>query len=153
MDTRVSPLARREEQRYRVKRVGRRTLGRGVTRGEQGIIKGERFTTLVWNSYALRTYHCLRSESFKEPLLTRSSLSLSLSLSSIFSLSVLRATLWQPERTRGRWCEQEISCTVRNRTSRSPTRRPFKKTTTTGRERENRRGCGDTDRITEHGAS
>lgn len=53
-------------------------------------------------------------------------LSFSLSLSSIFSLSVLRA-LWQPERTRGRWCEQEISCTVRNRTSRSPTRRPFKK--------------------------
>lgn len=86
MDTRVSPLARREEQRYRVKRVGRRTLGRGVTRGEQGIIKGERFTTLVWNSYALRTYHCLRSESFKEPLLTRSSLSLSLSLLSFLSL-------------------------------------------------------------------
>lgn len=53
-------------------------------------------------------------------------LSFSLSLSSIFSLSVLRA-LWQPERTRGRWCEQEISCTVRNRTSPSPTRRPFKK--------------------------
>lgn len=32
-----------------------------------GIIKGERFTTLVWNSYALRTYHCLHSEGIKEP--------------------------------------------------------------------------------------
>lgn len=127
MDTRVSPLARREEQRYRVKRVGRRTLGRGVT-GEGGGA-GDYKRRKIYNPRMkfIRTSHLPLSTLRKlQRASSYSFLSFSLSLSSIFSLSVLRA-LWQPERTRGRWCEQEISCTVRNRTSRSPTRRPFKK--------------------------
>lgn len=150
MDTASHPAQRGTERyRRRVKRVGRRTLGRGVTGEEErrrGGGAGDYKRRKIYNPRMkfIRTSHLPLSTLRKlQRASSYSFLSFSLSLfylrvsrssshrynPSSFSLSlslVLRTTLWQPERTRGRWCEQEISCTVRNRTSRSPTRRPFK---------------------------
>ena len=66
--SRLAPLQRRESTPVKSWKERQRVQGRGESSAGGGIIKEERFTTLVWNSYALRTYHCLRSGGFKEPL-------------------------------------------------------------------------------------
>lgn len=141
MDTASHPAQRGTERyRRRVKRVGRRTLGRGVTGEEErrrGGGAGDYKRRKIYNPRMkfIRTSHLPLSTLRKlQRASSYSFLSFSFSLfylrvpsiQPFLFLSLSYSTLWQPERTRGRWCEQEISCTVRNRTSRSPTRRPFK---------------------------
>ena len=84
------PLQLRESTPLKSWKELQRVQGRGESsEGGGGTIKEERFTTLVWNSYALRTYHCLRSEGFKEPLsFSLFALSFSLTTSPVLVLSI-----------------------------------------------------------------